>query len=100
MRRVVAGLPFHHRDPFDRLLAAQALAEGIALVARCACVRCLRCGAVASALRIPTLPPRTSSTSPGHPEDLDPLLCLARLRRFPWDLAEPTPPPPKPTGRR
>jgi len=22
---VVAGLPFHHRDPFDRLLAAQAL---------------------------------------------------------------------------
>jgi PIN domain nuclease of toxin-antitoxin system len=29
---VVAGLPFHHRDPFDRLLAAQALAEGIALV--------------------------------------------------------------------
>lgn len=29
---VVIGLPFHHRDPFDRLLAAQALAEGIPLV--------------------------------------------------------------------
>lgn len=28
----VAGLPFHHRDPFDRLLVAQALAEGIPLV--------------------------------------------------------------------
>ena len=27
-----AGLPFHHRDPFDRLLAAHALVEGIPLV--------------------------------------------------------------------
>jgi PIN domain nuclease of toxin-antitoxin system len=27
-----AGLPFHHRDPFDRLLAAQSLVEGIPLV--------------------------------------------------------------------
>ena len=26
------GLPFHHRDPFDRLLAAQALVEDIPLV--------------------------------------------------------------------
>src|SRR5205085_8672547 len=26
------GLPFHHRDPFDRLLAAQAMAENIPLV--------------------------------------------------------------------
>ena len=25
-------LPWHHRDPFDRLLAAQALSEGIPLV--------------------------------------------------------------------
>ncbi len=29
---VVATLPFHHKDPFDRLLIAQALAEGIPLV--------------------------------------------------------------------
>ena len=29
---VVAALPFHHRDPFDRLLAAQALAEDVPLV--------------------------------------------------------------------
>jgi PIN domain nuclease of toxin-antitoxin system len=28
----VAGLPPHHRDPFDRLLIAQARAEGYALV--------------------------------------------------------------------
>lgn len=28
----VAGLPFHHRDPFDRLLAAQALAEDLSVV--------------------------------------------------------------------
>jgi PIN domain nuclease of toxin-antitoxin system len=28
----VAGLPAHHTDPFDRLLAAQALVEGIPLV--------------------------------------------------------------------
>jgi PIN domain nuclease of toxin-antitoxin system len=28
----VESLPLHHRDPFDRLLAAQALAEGIPLV--------------------------------------------------------------------
>lgn len=27
-----AGLPMHHRDPFDRLLIAQALVEGIAVV--------------------------------------------------------------------
>lgn len=27
-----SSLPFHHRDPFDRLLAAQALSEKIALV--------------------------------------------------------------------
>ncbi|HEU5117328.1 MAG TPA: type II toxin-antitoxin system VapC family toxin [Isosphaeraceae bacterium] len=25
-------LPYHHRDPFDRLLAATALVEGLALV--------------------------------------------------------------------
>ncbi len=29
---VVATLPFHHRDPFDRLLVAQSLAEGIPVV--------------------------------------------------------------------
>jgi PIN domain nuclease of toxin-antitoxin system len=28
----VVALPFHHKDPFDRLLAAQAIAEGIPLV--------------------------------------------------------------------
>lgn len=30
----VEHLPFHHRDPFDRLLAAQALAERCPLVSR------------------------------------------------------------------
>ena len=29
---VVASLPPHHRDPFDRLLVAQAMAEGLTLV--------------------------------------------------------------------
>jgi len=28
----VASLPFHHRDPFDRLLAAQALIDDPAIV--------------------------------------------------------------------
>lgn len=28
----VSTLPFHHRDPFDRLLAAQALVEELAIV--------------------------------------------------------------------
>jgi PIN domain nuclease of toxin-antitoxin system len=28
----VAGLPAHHRDPFDRLLIAQALVEGLPIV--------------------------------------------------------------------
>jgi PIN domain nuclease of toxin-antitoxin system len=28
----VAALPFHHRDPFDRLLVAQALEDGLAIV--------------------------------------------------------------------
>jgi len=26
------GLPFHHRDPFDRLLVAQALAESVPII--------------------------------------------------------------------
>lgn len=29
---IQAGLPYHHRDPFDRLLVAQALVEGIPVV--------------------------------------------------------------------
>ena len=28
------GLPFHHRDPFDRLILAQALVEGIPVLTR------------------------------------------------------------------
>ncbi|MCI0464920.1 MAG: type II toxin-antitoxin system VapC family toxin [Gemmataceae bacterium] len=28
----VAALPFHHKDPFDRLLIAQALVDGFTLV--------------------------------------------------------------------
>ena len=28
----VSGLPFHHRDPFDRLMIAQAKAEGIPII--------------------------------------------------------------------
>lgn len=31
---LVATLPAHHRDPFDRLLVAQALAEQLTLVSR------------------------------------------------------------------
>jgi len=30
----VEGLPWHHRDPFDRMLVAQASIEGAALVSR------------------------------------------------------------------
>lgn len=30
----VAALPFHHRDPFDRLLIAQAKAEGLLVATR------------------------------------------------------------------
>jgi PIN domain nuclease of toxin-antitoxin system len=26
------GLPFHHKDPFDRLLVAQAIVEGVSIV--------------------------------------------------------------------
>lgn len=31
---VLASLPFHHRDPFDRMLIAQALSEKLALVSK------------------------------------------------------------------
>lgn len=31
---VLGGLPLHYRDPFDRLLVAQALREGLTLVTR------------------------------------------------------------------
>jgi PIN domain nuclease of toxin-antitoxin system len=30
----LATLPFHHRDPFDRLLIAQSLADGMTIVTR------------------------------------------------------------------
>ncbi len=30
----VATLPWHHRDPFDRLLAAQCAEKGLAIVSR------------------------------------------------------------------
>ncbi|HYO88429.1 MAG TPA: type II toxin-antitoxin system VapC family toxin [Candidatus Limnocylindrales bacterium] len=30
--QIVAELPFHHRDPFDRMIAAQALADRLPLV--------------------------------------------------------------------
>jgi PIN domain nuclease of toxin-antitoxin system len=33
----VAQLPFHHRDPFDRLLIAQAMEEDFALVSKDSC---------------------------------------------------------------
>jgi len=29
---IVSELPFHHRDPFDRLIAAQALRRGLSIV--------------------------------------------------------------------
>ena len=35
-------LPLHHRDPFDRMLIAQALVEGLTLVTRDRAFRCLR----------------------------------------------------------
>jgi PIN domain nuclease of toxin-antitoxin system len=31
---LVESLPFHHRDPFDRLLVAQAMHEGLTLISR------------------------------------------------------------------
>ncbi|MBI1930694.1 type II toxin-antitoxin system VapC family toxin [Candidatus Poribacteria bacterium] len=31
---MVKDLPFHHKDPFDRLLAAQAKVEGLTLITR------------------------------------------------------------------
>jgi PIN domain nuclease of toxin-antitoxin system len=31
---IVSELPFHQRDPFDRMIVAQALAEGMTLVSR------------------------------------------------------------------
>lgn len=33
----VTALPFHHRDPFDRLLAVQAAQEGLTIVSRDEC---------------------------------------------------------------
>lgn len=30
----LASLPFHHRDPFDRLIISQALAEGVPVISR------------------------------------------------------------------
>ena len=29
---MVAALPFHHKDPFDRLIVAQALVENIPVI--------------------------------------------------------------------
>lgn len=35
---VLTDLPFHHRDPFDRLLIAQCLADGLPIVSGDACM--------------------------------------------------------------
>lgn len=32
--KVYGGLPMHHRDPFDRILVAQATAESLTLISR------------------------------------------------------------------
>lgn len=37
---LVASLPLHHRDPFDRLLVAQATIEGLPLVTQDVSLRC------------------------------------------------------------
>ncbi|MEQ8847116.1 PIN domain-containing protein [Botrimarina sp.] len=34
MPRLLPSLPHHHGDPFDRLLIAQAMAEGLPIVSR------------------------------------------------------------------
>lgn len=31
---IVANLPFHHRDPFDRLLVAQGIANNLAIISK------------------------------------------------------------------
>jgi PIN domain nuclease of toxin-antitoxin system len=31
---VVSELPFHHRDPFDRLIVAQAMTEGMTIISK------------------------------------------------------------------
>ena len=36
--RLIQDLPFHHKDPFDRMLIAQARSEGLTLVSRDAAV--------------------------------------------------------------
>jgi PIN domain nuclease of toxin-antitoxin system len=35
----LSGLPMHHRDPFDRMLVAQATADGLTIVTRDAAIR-------------------------------------------------------------
>ncbi len=35
----VGGLPYHHKDPFDRVLVAQAQVEGLTLVTRDAAIQ-------------------------------------------------------------
>jgi PIN domain nuclease of toxin-antitoxin system len=37
---VLSQLPFHHRDPFDRMLIAQSMAEGVSLVSGDDVLRC------------------------------------------------------------
>ena len=39
----VAALPFHHRDPFDRMLVAQAIARGLTIVTPDPAVRAYPC---------------------------------------------------------
>ena len=39
IKTLLGRLPKHHMDPFDRMLAAQALAEGLTLVTRDAAFR-------------------------------------------------------------
>jgi PIN domain nuclease of toxin-antitoxin system len=49
----VESLPFHHKDPFDRLLAAQALVDGLTFVSRDSIFDAYGVTRVGSQLRLP-----------------------------------------------
>jgi PIN domain nuclease of toxin-antitoxin system len=65
----VEALPPHHRDPFDRLLVAQARSEGLTLVTSDASTPCTTCRSSRPTHRrqaAPTASPRLAE-SPTHP---------------------------------
>lgn len=90
----VEGLPFHHRDPFDRLLVAQARHEAMTLVSRNPSLRAyggrhLNSVSPASPWRRSRLAPQSAPGLPRFALKGEKQRLVSHVRRYRHHLGEP-----------